>query len=106
MYFFASLPLEKSKEQRRKAQEKPRTTSFSLLSIGFLCFESCLLNEKARIIERQNRKIDDLRHDLNEEEYRNEQLLDKIEELRNELSIALDAKSYYKHKSQRNKKVD
>ena len=63
----------------------------------------CLLNEKAVIIERQNRKIDDLRHYLNEEECRNEELLDKIEELRNELSIALDAKSYYKHKANRNK---
>ena len=62
----------------------------------------CLLNEKADIIDKQNRKINDLRHYLEEEEYRSEQLLDKIEELRNELSIALDAKSYYKHKSKRN----
>ena len=40
----------------------------------------CLLNEKSEIIKKQNRKIDDLRHYLNEEEYRNEQLLDKFEE--------------------------
>ena len=63
----------------------------------------CLLNEKADIIDKQNRKIDDLRQYLEEEEYRSEQLLDKIEELKNELSIALDAKNYYKHKSQRNR---
>ena len=61
----------------------------------------CLLKEKTDVIDKQNKKIEDLRIFLDEEEFRSEQLLDKIKELEYELRNALEAKSYYKHKSRK-----